>query len=146
MNTVVLSGRLASEPELRTSDAGANVVNFRIAVDREYVKGQEKKADFFSIVAFRNTALFVEKYFKKGSPIALTGKLRTRSYDDKNGVTRNVTEIYADSVEFNGSREKEATGTAPQASPQSAAPSASAKTTTPETPNFGYSDDEDLPF
>lgn len=146
MNTVVLSGRLASDPELRTSESGVNVVNFRLAVDREYVKGQEKKADFISIIAFRNTALFVDKYFKKGSNIALTGKLRTRSYEDKSGVTRNVTEVYADSVEFNGFREKEATGTAPQASPQSAAPSASAAATTPANPLFGYSDDEDLPF
>lgn len=146
MNTVVLSGRLASDPELRTSEKGFDVVNFRIAVDREYVKGQERKVDFFSIVAFRNTALFVEKNFNKGSPIALTGTLRTRTYEDKSGITRYVTEVWADSVEFNGFREKEATDTAPQASPQSAVPSASSKPTTPAAPAFGYADDEDLPF
>ena len=146
MNTIVLSGRLASDPELRTSESGVNVVNFRLAVDREYVKGQERKVDFFSIVAFRNDALFIEKNFNKGSPIALTGKLRTRSFEDKNRVTRTVTEVWAESVEFNGFREKEAADTAPQASPQSAAPSASAKPTTPATPDFGYTDDEDLPF
>ena len=146
MNTVVLNGRLASEPELRTSASGVEVVNFRIAVDREYVKGQKREADFFSVVAFRHTALFVEKNFNKGSPIALQGTLRSKSYKDKNDITHTVVEVWAEKVEFNGFREKEAANTAPQASPQSAAPSASAKPTTPETPNFGYSDDEDLPF
>lgn len=145
MNTIVLSGRLASDPELRTSASGVDVVNFRLAVDREYVKGQERKADFFNIIAFRNTALFVEKNFNKGSPIALTGTLRTRSYKDKNDITHNVVEVWAEKVEFNGFREKEATDTAPQAS-QSAAPSASAKPATPATPDFGYPDDEDCPF
>ena len=146
MNTVVLSGRLVADPELRTSASGVDVVNFRLAVEREYVKGQERKADFFSIIAFRHTAIFVEKNFKKGSPIALTGTLRTRTYEDKSGVSRTVVEVWADKVEFNGSREKEATNTAPQASPQSAAPSASAKPATPANPLFGYTDDEDLPF
>lgn len=146
MNTIVLSGRLASDPELRTSASGVDVVNFRLAVDREYVKGQERKADFFNIVAFRNTALFAEKNFNKGSPIALTGTLRSRSYKDKNDITHNVVEVWVEKVEFNGFREKEATDTAPQASPQSAAPSASAKPSTPATPDFGYPDDEDCPF
>ncbi len=101
MNNVVLAGRLTHEPELKTTQTGVEVTNFRIAVKQEYVKnGEEKKADFFDIVAWRQTAAFVCRYFHKGNGITLKGKLQSRTYQAKDGSNRYVVEVVADSVEF----------------------------------------------
>ena len=81
LNIVALMGRLVYDPELKTTQNGTNVCSFRIAVDRSFARqGEERKADFIDIVAWRQTAEFVCKYFQKGSVIAIEGSLQTTSY------------------------------------------------------------------
>lgn len=110
LNRVVLMGRLVSDPELKTTHSGVNVTNFRIAVDRSFVKqGEERQADFFDIVAWRNTAEFVCKHFRKGSLIALDGTLQSRNYEANDGSKKYVVEVQAESVSFTGERKKENT-------------------------------------
>ncbi|MBQ2971710.1 MAG: single-stranded DNA-binding protein [Ruminococcus sp.] len=105
LNRVVLMGRLVSDPELKTTTSGISVTSFRIAVDRSYVKaGAERQADFFDIVAWRNTAEFVCRNFGKGSLIAVDGQLQSRQYQAKDGTNRTVVEVVADNVSFTGER------------------------------------------
>lgn len=101
MNSVNLIGRLVADPELKTTQSGLEVTSFRIAVDRAYVKkGEDRKADFIDIVAWRQTAVFVCQYFTKGKPIVVKGSLQQRSYEAKDGTKRYVTEVVAENVEF----------------------------------------------
>lgn len=101
LNSVILIGRLVADPELKTTQSGLEVTSFRIAVDRGYVKsGEERKADFIGIVAWRKTAVFVCQYFSKGKPIVIKGSLQQRSYDAKDGSKRYATEVVAENVEF----------------------------------------------
>lgn len=105
LNKVILMGRITADPELKTTPSGVSVTSFSIAVDRNYVKaGTERQTDFINIVAWRQTAEFVCRYFVKGQLIALDGALQTRTYQDKNGNNRYVTEVLADSVYFTGDR------------------------------------------
>ena len=105
LNRVVLMGRLTADPELKTTPNGVSVTSFSIAVDRSYVKsGEERKADFFNIVCWRQTAEFVCRYFSKGSMIAVDGQLQSRSFQAKDGSNRYVVEIVADNVSFTGER------------------------------------------
>ena len=105
LNNVTLMGRLVADPELRTTTSGKSVATFRIAVDRSYTKqGEEKKADFITIVVWKNTADFVSKYFSKGSMIALCGEIQTRPYEDKNGNKRTAFEVLAREVSFCGGK------------------------------------------
>ena len=111
LNRVILMGRLTSDPELKTTPSGVSVTSFSIAVDRTYVKsGEERKADFFNIVCWRNTAEFVCRFFGKGSLIALEGQLQSRSYQAKDGTNRYVVEVVADNVSFTGERRENAGG------------------------------------
>lgn len=103
INSVVLMGRIVNDLELKTTQSGLSVVSFRIAVDRKYSKG-EKQTDFFDVVAWRNQAEFICKYFHKGSLIALEGELQTRSFQTKDGTNRTVTEVLANNVSFTGER------------------------------------------
>lgn len=101
LNVSVLMGRLVADPELRHTTSDIAVTSFTIAVDRSYVKsGAERQADFIDIVAWRNTAEFVCKYFRKGQLIAIQGSIQTRIYQDKDGNKRKVFEIVADNVHF----------------------------------------------
>lgn len=101
LNTAVLMGRLVSDPELRHTSNDAAVTSFTIAVDRSYVKaGAERQADFIDIVAWRNTAEFVCRYFRKGRMIAVQGSIQTRSYTDGQGNKRKAVEVVADQVHF----------------------------------------------
>ena len=101
LNCAVLMGRLVADPELRTTTSGISVTSFRIAVDRSFVRqGEERQADFIDIVAWRNTAEFVCKYFQKGSPIVVEGSIQTRMWEDKAGQKRKSVEIVAENVEF----------------------------------------------
>ena len=105
LNRVILMGRLVADPELKTTASGISVTSFRIAVDRSYVKsGEERKADFFDIVCWRQTAEFVCRYFGKGSLIAVEGQLQSRTYQAKDGTNRYVVEVVADNVSFTGER------------------------------------------
>lgn len=102
LNVAVIMGRLVADPELRRTTTGKDVTAFRVAVDRAF---GEKKADFIDVVAWESTAGFVARYFKKGSPIAVNGRLQQRSYEDKNGNKRSTLEIVADNVSFCGGKE-----------------------------------------
>ncbi len=105
LNSIIIMGRLTADPELRTTSSGLSVTSFTVAVDRGYVRaGEEKKTDFIPVVAWRSTADFVSKYFRKGSMIAVQGSLQTRNYEDKNGNKRVAFEIIADQVSFCGSK------------------------------------------
>ncbi len=102
-NRVILMGRICHDLELKTTPNGVPVLSFRIAVDRNYqAKGEERKSDFFNIVAWRSSAEFVNRYFGKGRMILVEGELQTRQYVDKNNVTQNITEIIVDNVSFTG--------------------------------------------
>ena len=105
LNSIIIIGRLTADPELRTTSSGLSVTSFNVAVDRGYVRpGEERKADFIPVVAWRQTADFVTKYFRKGSMIAVQGSLQSRNYEDKNGNRRVAYEVLADQVSFCGSK------------------------------------------
>ena len=123
LNCAVIMGRLVADPELRTTPNGISVTSFCVAVDRSFVKaGEERKADFINVVAWRQTADFVTRYFHKGSMIAVQGSIQTRSYEDKNGNKRTAVEIVADNVSFCGSKSEQGSGNRYEAQ-QPAAPS-----------------------
>ena len=101
LNRIVLMGRLTRDPELRRTQSGTAVVSFSIACDRDYAaQGAERETDFIDIVAWRGTAEFVNKYFRKGKRVALTGSIQVRKWKDKEGNDRKTVEVVADSVEF----------------------------------------------
>lgn len=101
MNVTTLMGRLVADPELRKTPNDLSVCSFTIAVDK-YTNG-ERKADFINIVAWRQTAEFVCKYFKKGSQLALIGEIQTRQYEEKEtGKKRTAFEVLANKVFFAG--------------------------------------------
>ena len=105
LNKVVLMGRLTSAPELKTTGSGISVCSFTVAVDRNYAKqGAERQTDFINVVAWRQTAEFLCRYFAKGQLIALDGSLQSRTYQDRDGNNRSVTEVIADNVYFTGDR------------------------------------------
>lgn len=147
LNIAAINGRLVADPELRTTANGTNVTSFRVAVDRSFVRqGEERQADFIDCVAWRNTAEFVSKYFKKGSMIAVQGSIQTRNYEDKNGNKRTAVEIVADNVHFCGSKAEGGTaagsyGRGPEAAYQPA-PSFS----TADEGEFKDIPEDDLPF
>lgn len=99
-NKVILMGRLTADPEQKQTQSGTAVTSFSLAVDRKYNKDEEKKCDFITIVAWKQTAEFICKYFKKGSAILLCGELQTRSWEDNNGNKRYATEVVATEVSF----------------------------------------------
>ena len=99
-NLVVLTGRLTADPELKTTTNGTNVTTFSIAVERSYRSGEERQTDFINIVAWRKTAEFITKYFKKGNLIGIEGSIQTRRYQDKNGNNRTAFEVIANNVQF----------------------------------------------
>ena len=101
LNVAIIMGRLTRDPELRRTGSGKPVASFTVAVDRDFAPdGQEKETDFIDCVAWQGTAEFVEKYFKKGSMIALKGRLQMRNWTDKDGNKRRTAEIVADQVYF----------------------------------------------
>ena len=99
-NKVILIGNLVADPELKVTPNGAKVTRFRIAVGRRFAKDGQPKSDFFDIIAWRNTAEFVSKYFTKGKPILVSGMLQNRTWTDSNGDKRWATEVVADEVTF----------------------------------------------
>ncbi len=112
-NLVVLTGRLTADPELKTTPSGVSVTTFSIAVSRRYKAGEETQADFINIVAWRQTAEFITKYFKKGSMIGIEGSIQTRRYTDKEGKNRTVFEVIANNAQFVESKRDSASGDAP---------------------------------
>lgn len=144
LNKVVLIGNLTADPELKQTPSGISVVSFNIAINRRYQsknagEGQQT-ADFISIVAWRQTAEFVSRYFKKGKPILVCGALQSRSYTDSQGNKRYVTEVVADEVSFVESKGAENGSAMPAYVPD-------AYTNAGEAPQFeAVQDDGTLPF
>ena len=105
LNHVVLMGRLTRDPELRRTGSGTAVTSFTLAVDRDF-KAQNgvKETDFIDVVAWRNTAEFVSKYFTKGRMAAVEGRLQIRDWTDKDGSKRRSAEVVADDVYFGDTR------------------------------------------
>lgn len=116
LNVAVLTGRLCADPELRKTQSGVSVVSFCIAVDRRYKSGEDRQADFINVTAWRSTAEFVDRYFRKGDMIALQGSIQTRKYQDKDGNNRTAVEVLAEQVNFAGSKRESRNepGAAPQ--------------------------------
>jgi len=105
MNKAFLIGRLTRDPELRYSSSNAAIVNFSIAIDRQYTNQQgQRETDFINIVAFQKQAENIKKYVSKGSLVAVDGRIQTRNYEDKDGKRVYVTEVVADRVQFLDSR------------------------------------------
>lgn len=149
LNVVAIMGRLVADPELRTTGNGTNVCSFRIACDRNFAqKGQERQADFIDVVAWRQSAEFVTKYFQKGSLIAVEGSLQSRQYQDKNGNKRTAVEVLANQINFAGGKKPggqpvDDGGEAPPKDYREPAPAYSQGS----ADDFAViSDDDDLPF
>ena len=101
MNKVVLVGRLTKDPEIKSTSSQVQFVNFTIAVDRRFKDASgQRQADFISCVAWRQTATFINQYFRRGSKIGVVGSIQTRTYDDANGQRRYVTEVVVEEAEF----------------------------------------------
>lgn len=129
MNKVILIGHMAGDPALKRTQNGTSVCSFRIGVQRRYVNAQGvKEADFINVTAWRGAAEVVSKYTKKGSKIGIVGSLQVRSYADKEGEMRYVTEVIADEIELLGNKAESAE--APQQ----------------ESGNFVQVNDDELPF
>lgn len=109
MNKAFLIGRLTRDPELRYSSSNAPIVNFSIAIDRQYTNSNgQRETDFINIVAFQKQAENIKKYVTKGSLVAVDGRIQTRNYDDKDGKRVYVTEVVADRVQFLSSKQGQA--------------------------------------
>ncbi len=106
LNKAILMGRLTADPELRHTQSNIPVTSFTLAVDRTF--GQDKQTDFLDIVAWRNTAEFVSKWFRKGMLVAVSGQIQTRTWEDKQGNKRKSVEVVADEAFFAESKKDSA--------------------------------------
>lgn len=139
LNNAVIMGRLVADPEQRVTNSGISVTSITVAVDRRFTKqGEEKQADFIDVIAWRQTAEFICKYFRKGSMIAIQGYIQTRTYEDKNGIKRKAVEIVADNVSFCGSKNENTT--------PSASPTPSMNISADDDNDFQEIPEDDLPF
>ncbi len=148
LNKIIIMGRLTRDPELRRTGSGTAVTSFSLAVDRDF-KSQsgEKETDFIDVVAWRNTAEFVSKYFTKGRMAVVEGRLQIRDWTDQNGGKRRSAEVVAENVYF-GDSKRDAGGDY-GAAPAYSAPAGRG----PAAPMGGHSDfaeigeeDGELPF
>ena len=160
LNRIILMGRLTRDPELRRTGSGTAVTSFSLAVDRDF-KSQsgEKETDFIDIVAWRNTAEFVSKYFTKGRMAVVEGRLQLRDWTDRDGNKRRTAEVIADNVYFGDSKRDAEAGGYAAPSGGFGAP-AGGYAPPPAAPSGGYSapmgggdqfaelsdDDGELPF
>lgn len=133
MNKVILVGNLTRDPELSETPNRTAVCNFSIAVNRDYTNADgERDTDFFNITVWRSRAETCGQYLKKGSKVGVVGSLQNRSYEDKDGIKRYVTDIIAEQVEFLSSK--------PQQEEQQV------QSNNKKRPQLEEVDDEKLPF
>ena len=137
LNCSVFMGRLTADPELRKTPSGVSVTRFTVAVDRAYKQGEERKADFINVVAWRGTAEFICRNFNKGKAIIVKGAIQTGTYE-KDGRKINTFEIVADDVFFCGSKNDGQGGNSSQNEPQA--------TETPSYDSLAVDTDDELPF
>ncbi len=145
-NKVILIGNLTADPELKQTAQGTSVCSFTLAINRRFSRGNDQgqpTADFISVVAWRERAEFVAKYFKKGRPLLVCGQLQSRSWTDAQGNKRYATEVVADEITFvenkNSSAGDSGSNYTPDAYGASSAPAGN-------TPEFEEVDDNNLPF
>ena len=142
LNKAILCGRLTADVELKQTPSGTAVCSFTLAVNRKYQKEGEQTADFISIVAWRQTAEFISKYFKKGSALCIVGNIQTRSWQDNQGNKRYATEVVADEAYFVDSKSESTPATHLASDPY-----VPDSYTQPSAPNFEeMKPDDDLPF
>ena len=139
-NLVVLTGRLTADPELKTTPNGISVTSFSIAVERKCKSGEERQADFINIVAWRSSAEFITKYFRKGNLIGIEGSIQTRRYQDKNGNNRTAFEVVVNNVQFVESKRDSG---APMGD---SAPASFSNADVNDFADLGDATDADLPF
>lgn len=138
-NLVVLTGRLTADPELKTTPTGVPVTSFSIAVNRNYRSGEEQQTDFINIVAWRQRAEFICKYFTKGSLIGIEGSIQTRKYTDKNGNNRTAFEVVVNNAQFVESKRDNSSVVANE-------PASFSNADVNDFADLGTADDDDLPF
>ena len=144
LNKVILAGRIVADPELKQTQSGVALVTFRLAVNRRFTSRdsqQQSEADFFNVTAWRNTAEFIAKYFRKGSAICICGSIQNRTWTDQQGVKHYMTDIIAEEANFVESRNaQDPVGGEAFSAPAYSSPAASA-------PKFEeIKTDDDLPF
>ena len=149
LNKVILVGRLTAEPELKQTPSGVSVIRFTVAVNRRRTRNaeqSEQQADFITVTAWRQTAEFISKYFRKGSAICITGSIQTSSWTDQQGQKRYSTEVVVDDAMFVDSRNENGDmGAAYATDAYGSAPSYSSNAGA--APNFEeHNTDDDLPF
>ena len=134
INIVAITGRLVRDPELRQTTSGISVCSFSVAVDRPYKSGEERQADFVDCVAWRGSADFLVRYFRKGDMIGIQGHIQTRNFETKDGQKRKATEIVVECLSFAGGKRTD--------KPTEGTPSADA----PAFAELSEEDSRDLPF
>ena len=148
LNKVILIGNLTADPELKQTTSGISVVSFTIAINRRYqsktASEGQPTADFINIVAWRQSAEFVSRFFKKGKPILVCGSIQTRNYTDNQGNKRYVTEVVADEVGFVES--KSDSGNGASYTPDAYTTPSFTNTDTAAPKFEAVSDEDDLPF
>ena len=153
-NKVIIGGRLTADPELKTTPSGISVTSFTVAVNRRYTGKSEEQpqADFFNVTAWRSTAEFISRYFRKASSICVVGTLQNRNWTDQNGVKHYATEIVADEALFVDAKSESPAAvreasSAPYIPESYNSPAFSTAADPASAPKFEeISDDEDLPF
>ena len=133
MNSVKLIGRLTRDPEVRYTSEGAAIARFSLAVDRRFKQEGGDSADFINCVAFGRSADFIEKYFNKGKKLALTGRIQTGSYTNRDGAKVFTTDVVVETVEFVESKTSDS-------------PQAASKTSSDEFMDIPDNTGETMPF
>ena len=151
LNKVVLCGRLTADPELKQTTSGIAVVSFTLAVNRRFQAKSadgapaQQQADFISVVAWRQTAEFISRYFRKGSALCITGSIQTRTWQDANGQKRYATDVVADEAMFVDSKNE--SGAGQTYTPDAYATPSFSSPVGADTPRFEeLKSDDDLPF
>jgi single-strand DNA-binding protein len=142
INKVILVGNVGRDPEIRHLDSGVAVATFTLATSETYMAKNGDRVtstEWHNIVLWRGLAEVAEKYVKKGKQLYIEGRIRTRSYEDKEGQKKYVTEIYGDVMKMLGNRDQQSSHTEPVSKPEFKPPVA-------EEPDFHVSGDDDLPF
>lgn len=130
MNKVELIGRITKDPEIKLTSNQTQFCQFTVAVDRRFKdQNGQRQADFINCIAWKNTAVFIQKYFRKGNRIGLAGSIQTRSYEDQNGQKHFITEVIIDEAEF---VESQNTNQAQSAAPVDSVPSQTPIQVTPD--------------
>lgn len=146
MNSVILIGRLTRDPELRyTPNTQTAVAHFTLAIDRPAQSGQERQADFIRITVFGKQAETVDRYLSKGSQAAVSGRIQTGQYKDKNGQTVYTTDVIANRVEFLGSRNNGGGNNNNNGGGFQNAPQQNQSAPAPQQDDFGSQNQNDFP-